>query len=112
MKLLKIWFQKYKRNQQEAITYEELKLKQAKNANILLLDVRSKQEYEEGHLPGSICIPVYELQESMSISKESEIITYCQTDSRSKNATKILKKMGYKNVYYIKGGIESCKEYY
>ena len=57
---------------------------------------------------GSINIPLYEIEkraESILINKEAIIITYCSAGIRSKKALKILRKMGYKNLYTIEGGI-------
>ena len=79
------------------------------NITAVLLDVRSEQEHKEYHLSGDICIPLYELQgqvERVIENKDTIIITYCQCGTRSKKAVGILEKMGYKNVYTIKGGIE------
>ena len=79
------------------------------NNNAILLDVRSKQEYEEGHINGSINIPVYELEKTAKIklNKESIIIVYCSAGVRSKRAVQTLRKLGYKNIYNIEGGIEN-----
>ena len=78
--------------------------------NVILIDVRSRQEFLEGHLNGSINIPLYELEqccERKLIDKNSIIITYCQCGARSKKAIVILKKHGYKNVYHLKDGLDS-----
>lgn len=57
---------------------------------------------------GSINIPLYDLQEKSILKlkdKESIIIAYCSAGIRSKKAVKILKKLGYKNLYTVEGGI-------
>ena len=80
-----------------------------KNLNINLIDVRSNQEYEEGHLSGAINIPVYNIEneiEKKVKNKNDIIILYCSSGNRSKEAKKILEKLGYENVYNLKGGIE------
>lgn len=94
-----------------SITYEELKLRRAKNPEVILLDVRSKQEYQEYHLPGSICIPLYHLEEQIQkeVPKDAEIIIYCQMGGRSKTAVKLLNKMGYSNVCQIEGGLDAIQ---
>ena len=79
------------------------------NKDIILLDVRSPLEYNEGHLDNAILIPVYELTKNVNNiipNKEEIIIVYCQYGVRSKKATKILEKLGYNNIYQIKGGIQ------
>ena len=76
--------------------------------NVILLDVRSPQEFEEGHLIGAINIPTYELYTQASkilTDKDSIIIAYCSVGVRSKHAIDVLRKMGYKNLYHLDGGI-------
>ena len=80
------------------------------NDGCILLDVRSTQEYKENNLKGSINIPLYELKKkAMEILKDKDgaIIVYCQSGGRSKKAVEILNKMGYKNLYNIKGGLDN-----
>lgn len=92
------------------LTYIQAKELLKENPQGFLIDVRSKQEYDEYHLNGAICIPTYELQENVKNIIENEnqiIVVYCQTGSRSKKAINILKKMGYKNLYNISGGIDN-----
>ena len=94
-------------NQTEDITKETLKEYQRKGA--ILIDVRSPQEYNEGHINGAICIPEYDISrsaESVLKDKNETIIVYCSSGYRSKRAQERLKKMGYKNVYNLYGGIE------
>ncbi len=91
------------------ISYVQAKEIIKANITAVLIDVRSIQEHEEYHLDGDICIPLYELQMQIGKkieNKETIIIVYCQSGTRSKKAVNILSKMGYKNVYNIKGGIE------
>jgi len=78
------------------------------NKNVILLDVRSKQEYDEGHLKGAINIPVYELEyraENEIKDKECIIIAYCSAGIRSRKAIKILRNHGYKNLYNVEDEI-------
>lgn len=79
------------------------------NDKVTLLDVRSVQEYKEGHLRNSINIPVYDLEKDAQkkLGKENIIIVYCSAGIRSKRAVQILKKLGYKNLYNIEGGIDN-----
>lgn len=92
------------------INIEELKSLINKNNQIILLDVRSPQEYREGYLSGAINIPLYELEICASCKlkeKDKTIIVYCQSGIRSKKAIKILNKNGFKNLYHLKGGLDS-----
>lgn len=77
----------------------------------VLIDVRTGDEYRGGHIPGSVCVPLQFL--SMKISEyvsdpDTPLFVYCQSGSRSAQATSVLKKMGYKNVKNI-GGIGNYK---
>ncbi|MGN1269606.1 MAG: rhodanese-like domain-containing protein [Clostridia bacterium] len=76
----------------------------------VLLDVRSKQEYEEIHLPGAINISLYNLKgEAIKKlpDKNKIIVVYCASGSRSKQAQNILEQMNYQNVYNLKNGINA-----
>ena len=77
------------------ITAEEMKNKIMQGA--ILIDVRSRQEYQEGHLPGAINIPEYEVMrriEKEMPKKNQLIVTYCQYGGRSRN------------VYNLYGGLD------
>lgn len=92
------------------LTYVEAKDILKEDANGILIDVRSIQEYKEYHLNGAICIPLYELQikiENIVQNKQQLIILYCQSGTRSKRAVEILEAMGYTNLYEIDGGIDN-----
>lgn len=70
----------------------------------ILVDVRSPQEYREGHLEGAILIPEYEITSKHSKifkSKDETIILYCSSGLRSKKAQRKLEKLGYTNVYNL-----------
>lgn len=88
--------------EQPDITMEELKNLEKKGA--ILLDVRSPQEYKEGHLNGAISLPEYEIKENVETilkNKKEIIIVYCSSGSRSKKAQKELIEMGYETVYNL-----------
>lgn len=89
------------------ITIQELKVKQANGA--VVIDVRSSQEYKEGHISGAINIPEYKIGNDIRNQlkdKDNEYILYCSSGIRSKNAYKKLIKLGYRNVYNLYGGLE------
>ena len=99
-----------KRNRnREEIYIEELYNILKKNKESILLDVRSPQEYKEGHLENALNIPLYELERCCNCklkNKEKVILIYCQSGVRSKKAFKILKRNGFKNLYNLKGGLD------
>ncbi len=103
-------FSRYRFRGDNQILYVEARDKMKKDACAILLDVRSKQEYDEYHLEGAICIPTYELASAISkitVNKEQTIIVYCQSGARSKKAVNLLRKMGYQNLFEIEGGIDN-----
>ena len=67
----------------------------------LIVDVRSKSEYDGGHIKDSINIPVDQLQKNLSKLKDKDktIITCCASGMRSASAKSILQNNGYKNVH-------------
>lgn len=71
-----------------------------------LLDVRTTEEYDEGHLENSVLIPVKELEKRISeIPKDKPVIVYCKSGSRSSQAAKVLTENGFTQIYKMVGGI-------
>ena len=72
----------------------------------ILLDVRTPQEYREGHIPGSENVPLQQLDKISSVTenKDAPMFVYCYSGGRSRQATAMLQHMGYANVTNI-GGI-------
>lgn len=73
-----------------------------------LLDVRTPQEYGQGHIPGSKNLPLQTLDHIKTIVKEKStpLFVYCYSGSRSRQAVSLLENMGYTNVKNL-GGIAS-----
>ncbi len=85
------------------------KLAQSKN-NILVLDVRNPSEYDKGHVPNALNIPVNDLRKRLSeVPKDKEIFVHCQVGYRAHLATRILLQSGYTDVYNISGGYKSME---
>lgn len=97
---------RFKRNLDKSeINKKELEELVKKGA--ILIDVRSTQEYEEGHLDNAILIPEYDINKKIldRFNIYDEIILYCSTGNRSKKAKKKMEKMGYIKVYNLRDGI-------
>ena len=97
----------YRNIQDGDITIEELKNKVLQGA--ILIDVRSSQEYKEGHLQGAINIPDYDITKRVEREipkRNQQIVLYCQYGGRSKSTMGIMKKIGYTNVYNLYGGLD------
>ena len=79
------------------------------NSNYIILDVRTTQEYNEGHIPNAICIPNETISEDIINklpNKEQLILIYCRSGNRSKQAAQKLKKLGYTNLIEFGGIID------
>ena len=77
-----------------------------KTNGAVLMDVRTPQEYREGHIPGSKNIPLQTIDKVTSIAenKDTALFVYCYSGARSRQAMAMLQHMGYTNVQNI-GGI-------
>lgn len=87
--------------------------KEIKADSVQLLDVRTPQEYAEGHIDGALNINVqsndFQQTAEKELSKDSKILVYCRSGRRSMDAAEILTNLGYK-VVNLKGGIIEWKE--
>src|SRR4030095_10569225 len=82
------------------------------NNGVVLLDVREKEEWDEGHLPGATFIPRGFLEtrvEKAVPEKEKPVIVYCAGGTRSAYAAKTLQELGYKDVVSMTGGYGAWK---
>ena len=61
----------------------------------IVIDVRTKEEYDEGHVKGAINIPYNEINKDSEIAKEKVIFVYCRSGIRSKKAYETLKGLGF-----------------
>lgn len=77
---------------------EEVKEETKKQEDTIILDVRTKEEYQEGHIKGAINIPYDEINEDVDLDKNKTIMVYCKSGKRSSIAYEALKKIGYKVV--------------
>ena len=100
-------------NRQEAayvnITAEEAKLIMDSEEGYVILDVRTQEEYDQGHIPGAILIPDYEISakaEAVLTDKNQLILVYCRSGRRSKLAAEALVKLGYTNIKEFGGIID------
>ncbi len=73
----------------------------------LVLDVRTKEEFRQGHIEGAVLIPLDELNRRMQeVPSEREILVICRSGARSGSATSQLRAAGY-NAFNISGGLMS-----
>lgn len=95
-------------------TYQQISQEKAKemmdSQAVVVLDVREQEEFEAGHIPGAILLPVgtitEETAEAAIPKKNSTVLVYCRSGNRSKTASQALVDLGYTNIYEF-GGINT-----
>lgn len=91
------------------VTMEEAVDMMAQEQDYQILDVRTWEEYKQGHIPGAICIPNETIgtEPLPQLPDQNQLIlVYCRSGNRSKQASEKLAKLGYSNVVEF-GGINS-----
>ena len=76
----------------------------ASNGSSRILDVRGRSEYEEGHIPNALNIPLGELQQRLDEIPPGPVVVHCQGGSRSAIAASILQQHGRNDVSNLSGG--------
>ena len=97
------------KNAYEQITPAEAKALMDSEEGYIILDVRTPEEFAEGHIDGAILIPDYEIgekAESILTDKDQLILVYCRSGRRSKNAASELEALGYTNIKEFGGIID------
>ena len=85
-------------------TGSEVDFKELVNKGAQIIDVRTKEEYRNGHIKGSVNIPLRDLSHNISkIRKNAPIITCCASGVRSASAKSILKSHGFVEVHNGRG---------
>jgi rhodanese-related sulfurtransferase len=88
---------------------EAMNLIEAK-PNLIIVDVRSSQEYASGHIAGAVSIPITNSKLLLvNLRPTNEILIYCQSGFRSASAKQLLNKKGYERVHDMLGGIAAWK---
>ncbi len=93
----------------EQITQEEAKQIMDTTNGYILLDTRTKEEYDQSHIPGALLIPHTEIAqraEEELPDKDQVILVYCRSGNRSKQASAALAELGYTNVKEFGGIID------
>ena len=91
------------------ITAEEAKQLMDSEEGYIILDVRTQEEYDQGHIPGAILIPDTEIKakaEEALTDKDQLILVYCRSGRRSKIAAEALADLGYTNIKEFGGIID------
>ena len=96
-------------NSYQQVTQEAAK-EMMDTQEVLILDVREQHEYDSGHIPRAVLLPVGTIAEDTAASVIDEldtvVLVYCRSGNRSKTASQALADLGYTNVYEF-GGINT-----
>ncbi|MCI9154707.1 carboxymethylenebutenolidase [Lachnospiraceae bacterium] len=101
------------KQEETVMTYEQISVQKAKERmeeekekDVIILDVRTQEEYDSGHIKNAVCLPNEDILSEPDIlpDKGQEILVYCRSGNRSKQAAQKLADMGYENVLEF-GGI-------
>ena len=95
-------------------SYQQITQEEAKNMmdtqEVVILDVREQDEYDSGHIPGAVLLPVGTITKDTAAAVipelDSVVLVYCRSGNRSKTASQALVELGYPNVYEF-GGINT-----
>ena len=82
-----------------SITASEVNRMIENNDEFILVDVRTKAEYDSEHIKGAINISLDEIESTTTLKKDSKIVVYCQSGNRSAKAARKLVDNGYSDVY-------------
>lgn len=88
------------------------KLMQQKKRKTIILDVRTPQEFAEGHLERALNINFYDenfKQQLSQLDKKKKILIYCKSGNRSGKAMAMMQEMGFKQIIDLAGGITQWK---
>ena len=91
--------------------YHKISAEEAKemmdNQEVIILDVREQDEYDGGHIPGAVLLPVGTIDEDTAAEvipeKDSTVLVYCRSGNRSKTASSKLADLRYTNIYEFGG---------
>ena len=100
--------------QQADAAYRQISQEEAKEmmdaGDAVVLDVREQSEYDDGHIPGAVLLPVGSIDEDTAAAvipeKSATVLVYCRSGNRSKTAAAALAELGYTDVYEF-GGINT-----
>jgi len=95
----------------EKLTVDEVKAKIDSSENFYLVDIRPKEMYERAHIAGAVSLPFNEMLAGRlePISRDKQVVLYCQTGKTTEAVMEFLSYMGFSDVKMIEGGILQWK---
>jgi rhodanese-related sulfurtransferase len=92
---------------------EEVRQRLGKGDEVLVVDVRERDEWDAGRIPGAVHVPLSEFVErapELVEERDREVVAYCLSGGRSSRAAQVLAGMGHPRVLNLDGGIEAWGE--
>jgi rhodanese-related sulfurtransferase len=83
------------------------------NPEFVVLDVRTPEEYRDGHLEGAVMIDFRSngfREKVEALDREKTYLVYCRTGNRSGSAISMMEEMGFRRIYHLADGIKGWKE--
>lgn len=88
------------------VTSQQAQALLAKNSKVVVLDVRTPDEYRQAHLKGALLIPLGDLNRRVQeVPRDRPVLVYCAVGARSSSAASFLSSRGYREVYNMTDGI-------
>lgn len=97
----------------DVINVSDLKEKMEANKDLILIDCREENEWNELNIPGASLMPLSQFEvmaEDMTTAHETPIYIHCRSGKRSLKACQILQGEGFENLYNVEGGILAWAE--
>jgi len=95
------------------VSQDELSAELAGGKKILLLDVRTPEEFGSGHIPGALNVPHNEAGNwlrNQNLSRDLEVVVYCETGRRSATVQQLFVNAGFTSVRHLAGDMKAWRE--
>ena len=95
----------------KSLNQDEWAKRVAEDEQAKIIDVRTSEEYAEGHIPNAMQIDIYQapkfMEEINQLDKGKNYYVYCKSGGRSSQACQIMDQVGIKNCFNLEGGFEA-----
>ena len=95
------------------LSQQDLLERQNGNGNLLLLDVRTKREYDSGHIAGAVLIPHKQVEKrlnELAEYRDRRIVVYCEVGGRARKVLNVLSEAGFENLGLLQGDMRAWRK--
>jgi rhodanese-related sulfurtransferase len=95
------------------LSQQDLLERQNGNGNLLLLDVRTKREYDSGHIAGAVLIPHKQVEkrlDELAKYRDRRIVVYCEVGGRARKVLHVLSKAGFDDLALLEGDMRAWRK--